>query len=233
MHSKPILLTDKETNVESTERLVSALTGSLLLRSGLKSRSVFKTLIGGYLLFRGTTGFCFAYDLMEKKGFVAKPRNVNIRTSITVKKSPEEMYSFWRNLENLPLFMDHLESVKELDDIHSEWHAKLPGGHGSISWRSEIVDDQVNKRIGWESMPDSTIENSGSVLFRDAGEFGTEVQITFSYRAPVGKPGELVGRLLSPLFEKMVSDDVENLKWFLESGAMAQHEKEQWVGSKN
>ena len=222
MYSRSSIIANKDVNVEPGERLVSALTGSMLLASGIKSRSIIKSLLGSYMVFRAATGYCFAYNLMEKNGIVAKPRNVNIRTSVTVKKSPEEVYSFWRNLENLPLFMKHLDSVQALDNIRSEWKAKLPGGKGHVSWRSEIVDDQVNRRIGWQSLPDSTIDNAGSVLFRDAGEFGTEVQVTITYRAPVGKPGELVAKLLTPLFEKMVKEDIENLKWFLESGSVRQ-----------
>src|SRR5690606_12190842 len=148
----------EDINVESTERIVSAFTGSMLLASGIKSGGVIKSLVGSYLLFRAATGYCFGYGLMEKKGFVAKPQNINIRSSVTIKKSPAEVYSFWRNLENLPLFMKHLESITVFDDVHSEWKAKLPGGKGHVSWRSKIVDDQINKRIGWESLPDSTIE---------------------------------------------------------------------------
>lgn len=216
MHIPATNLPKTMANVEVSERIVSGFTGYALLKSGLKNGSILKSLTGGYMLFRAATGYCPVYDLLSKQGVVTKPRNVNIRTEVTVKKSPEEVYAFWRNLENLPLFMSHLESVKEEDHHRSEWKAKLPGGAGSITWRSEIVEDQENERLGWKSIKGSTLENAGTVQFRDAGDFGTTVQVSISYRAPVGKAGEMAARLLNPLFEKTVKEDIENLKWYLE-----------------
>ncbi len=217
MHIPATHLPKAIANVEVSERIVSGLTGCALLKSGIKNRSILKSISGGYLLFRAATGYCPLYKILSNQGMVTAPRNINIRTEVTVKKSPAEVYSFWRDLENLPLFMSHLESVNVEDDYRSEWEARFPGGVGTITWKSEIVEDQENARIGWRSIGGSTLENAGTVLFRDAGEFGTKVQVTISYRAPIGKAGEMAARLLTPIFEKTVKEDIENLKWFLES----------------
>jgi uncharacterized membrane protein len=39
-------------------------------------------------------------------------------------KSPEDLYAFWRDFKNLPLFMKNLESVRVLDEVKSHWVAK-------------------------------------------------------------------------------------------------------------
>lgn len=217
---KPSLIPDKPINVEKSERIASATAGGLLLAIATQRGGFLKSLLGGYLLFRGVSGYCPGYEALEDKGVRTKPRNVRIRTSITVNKPRQEVYEFWRKLENLPLFMTHLKSVKVLTEKTSEWKAKVPKGLGSIGWKSEIVEDETNKRIGWKSMPGSSIDNAGNVHFKDAGEFGTEVHAEISYHAPVGKPGEGVAHLLNPLFGEMVKEDVKNFKRYMETGEL-------------
>jgi uncharacterized membrane protein len=128
-----------------------------------------------------------------------------------------EVYNFWRNLENLPKFMTHLESVKNISDKTSQWTAKGPAGIGTVTWKAEIVKDEKEKLLSWHSLPESTIENEGIVVFRSK-ENTTELDILISYRAPMGGPGEVIANLLNPLFEKMITDDINKLKTYLESG---------------
>lgn len=212
---------DMTPNLGITERVISALGGSFLLYDALSRRekSFSKIIAGGYLLFRGASGHCFIYDagLNDKTKEKGK---IKIDTHLTVNKPRNEVYSFWRELENLPLFMKHLENVTTFDDKTSEWTAKVPGDMGTITWRSEIVNDEEDEKISWKSLPDSTIENEGTVHFRDAGKFGTEIHVIINYRAPMGTPGEGVAKMLNPAFEEMVQEDVKNFRRFMETGEL-------------
>lgn len=205
-----------EKNVANTERMISGFSGAALLYNAFKKGSIPQGLAAGYLLFRGISGFCPAYRLAGKKTTEFKVQNVNIRADITVSRPVEEVYAFWRKLDNLPLFMEHLERVTVLDDRLSEWKVVLPGGIDTLTWISEIVEDQPNDRIGWRSLPESEIETAGNVHFRDAGKFGTRIYAVISYRAPAGKAGETVGRLLNPIFEKTVKKDLKSFRNYLE-----------------
>src|SRR5690606_25935022 len=109
-----------------------------------------------------------------------------IQVSLTVNKARSEVYSFWRNFSNLPLFMKHLESVEETSGRRSTWKALVPGHIGTIVWDAEIIAEKENELISWHSLQHAEIENSGIVVFKDAGKFGTEVNVTLSYKAPVG-----------------------------------------------
>lgn len=42
----------------------------------------------------------------------------HITKSITVKRQRQEVFGFWRNLENLPRFMYHLQEVTTTDNTH-------------------------------------------------------------------------------------------------------------------
>ncbi|TEB40933.1 cyclase, partial [Flavobacterium circumlabens] len=84
-------------------------------------------------------------------------------------------------------------------------------------WKAEIIKDEKEKLLSWQALADASVENVGKVVFKQKGR-ATELDITISYRAPLGIAGESAAKLLNPFFEKMVNDDVQNLKTYLESG---------------
>ena len=208
-------------NISEVERFVSVLGGAYLLYDSVKNkRSVAEYGAAGFMLFRGLSGYCPATRLGERllnKNYT-HTSNVNIHTRFIVNRPVEEVYNFWRHLGNLPVFMEHLESVAVLSDNLSEWKAKLPGGLGTVSWQAEIVAEEPYKYIGWQSLPGSRIKNAGKVQFKDAGELGTLVHVVFSYHAPFGHAGEEIAKLLNPVFEKLVRKDVMGFKRFMETG---------------
>ena len=211
-HHNPLL----PHNVGKSERIVSALFGSALIYDAIaQKKGLLKGLAGGYLLFRGATGYCPLYDAIDNNN-PFKSHNVNIRTSVIVNRPRNEVYAFWRRLENLPLFMRHLDSIEVIDETISHWSATIPGGLGTIDWKSIIVLDEINERIGWSSLADSPVRHAGNVHFKDSA-YGTEVHAVISYHAPAGKLGEGIGRLFNPLFEKAVKEDIENVKQFMEN----------------
>jgi len=217
MKQSASILPGKDQNVNETERIVSIAAGSFLLFQTLSGRkNPVQALAAGYLLFRGTTGYCPLYSALQ----VNKPRtgNIEVKSYITVNKPREEVYAFWRKLENLPLFMKHLERVTLLDERHAEWKAKIPGHLGTITWKSEIVTDTINEAIAWRSLPGSQINNSGIVQFLDAGKFGTEVHVELTYHAPAGVIGASIGKLLNPTLEALIHEDIKDFRKHLETG---------------
>lgn len=225
MELKSLILSDKvntPVNLELPERLVSVAVGTKLAFSGVFGifkhplRSTMKLFAGGYLLQRGVTGYCSLYAKLGKTS--TDPVNINIRYTFTVNRSRQDVYDFWRRLENLPLFMSHLDNIQAIDDQRSHWEAKIPGNLGTISWEAEIVKDEPGRMIGWQSLPGSTVQNAGKVVFEDApGGEGTIVKIVISYLPPAGGLGTGIAKLLNPLFEKVVREDVLNFKDYIET----------------
>lgn len=172
-------------------------------------------LAGGYLMYRAVSGKCPVSDAFRTNGRM-HPSNVNIRTQVTVNRPRDEVYAFWRRLENLPLFMRHLESVDELDDTISAWKIKIPGGLGEIRWEAEIVREKQDTELSWRSARGAAIENAGKVYFSDAPSGGTRIDVVISYRAPMGVVGERLSRLLTPIFRDMIEKDIAGFKEFME-----------------
>lgn len=211
-------------NVGNNERIVSAALGAFLLSSGLGNilkhpiEGLVKTALGGLLLYRGASGNCPVYTSMGKTKGVEHTSAVNIRTSLIVNKPKDEVYAFWRKLENLPLFMKHLASVTEIDNKHSHWEAIIPGNIGKVKWNAEIVKEEEGYMIGWQSIPNSMVNNAGKVTFNDAqnGQ-GTELEVVISYHPPAGELGAGVAKLINPVFEKIIRQDVMNFKDYIET----------------
>lgn len=211
-------------NVGQTERMVSVGLGAFLLSSGLGNltrhpiKGLLRTLVGGALLYRGVSGHCPVYASMGKTKGVSHTQAVNIRTGLIVNKPKDEVYAFWRKLENLPLFMKHLASVTEIDAKHSHWEADIPGGIGRIKWNAEIVKEEEGQMIGWQSIPNSTINNAGKVSFKEAlGGGGTELEVVISYHPPAGELGAGIAKSLNPVLEKMIRQDIMNFKEYIET----------------
>jgi len=200
-----------------TERTISAVGGSLLLYlvSRKHKKESLLLLAGGYLMYRAVAGKCPVSDVFRNNARM-HPNNVNVRTQVTVNRPREEVYAFWRRLENLPLFMRHLESVDELDDTVSAWKIRIPGGLGDIRWEADIVREIEDTELSWKSAPGAAIRNAGKINFSDAPSGGTRIDVMISYRAPMGVFGERLSRLLTPVFREMIEKDIAGFKQFME-----------------
>ena len=146
---------------------------------------------------------------------------IAVTQTVTINSTPDELYHFWKNLENLPLFMEHLESVSEVNDRVSHWVAKAPAGT-SVEWDAEIVDDQPDRSIGWRTLPDSQVTHEGMVSFEpEIGGRGTIVRVEMLYVPPAGKVGVWIARMFGEEPALQVADDLRRLKQLLETGEVA------------
>lgn len=138
--------------------------------------------------------------------------------TITINRSPEELYKFWRNFENLPRFMSHLESVQVTGDKRSHWKAKAPLGT-TVEWDAEITEDRPNELIAWRSLEGADVDNSGSVRFdRAPGGRGTEVRVEIEYTPPAGALGAGIAKLFGEAPEQQIKGDLYRFKQVMETG---------------
>ncbi|MBW4028121.1 SRPBCC family protein [Acidipila rosea] len=145
------------------------------------------------------------------------PKTYSAHASFTINCSPEDAYRFWRDLENLPLFMHHLESVRVTGDL-SDWVALGPM-NTRVHWAAEIVDDQENQSIAWRSLPGSDLSNSGSVSFHPGtGGRGTIIAATMVYTSPGGALGRTAALLMGRHPEFALREDLRRFKSLLETG---------------
>jgi uncharacterized membrane protein len=148
---------------------------------------------------------------------------VHVSKTITIRNSPHEVYAFWRHLENLPRFMQHVEDVRVTDQAHSHWVVKAPGGH--VEWDAEITEDVPSQTLAWRSVEGAEIDNRGIVRFRPApADRGTEVQVDVYYDAPGGAAGTAIARLFGEEPLQQIRDDLRRLKQVMETGEVVRSE---------
>jgi uncharacterized membrane protein len=158
-----------------------------------------------------------ALDIVAAKKIQTSYEEANqpVIFSVTINKTPDEVYAFYRRLEQLPAFMNFLESVRVIDDTHSHWIAKLPIG-GNVEWDAEIIEDVPGELIAWRTVAGSKLKLHGRVTFaRTPGRDMTEVRCEMK----LGFTGTNPSALLAKLFAKpQIKGDLRRLKQVLETG---------------
>jgi len=168
----------------------------------------------------GTAGAAPAADVAANAdpGARAEPLAVSVRRAVTVNKPVDEVYRFWRQYENLPRCMRHLESVVMHGDGTSTWTATGPAGM-RVSWDAETTADRENEWIAWRSLEGADVDHRGSVRFQRApGDRGTEVRVHLEYTPPAGVVGRSVAWLFGEEPAQQIREDLRRVKALLETG---------------
>lgn len=232
-----LLKKQADTNVSELERWGSLIAGTGLLAYGLSRRDkggLGWAALGGALAYRGSSGHCHMYEAFGvntsergyEKGTGSKagvPYELGIRVDheVRIARPAEELYRFWRNFENLPRFMSHVESIHEKDNEISHWCVLGPAGL-KVEWDAEIVNEIENKLIGWRSLPGSQVDNGGSVHFDATPDGnGTVVRVSLQYNPPAGSVGARISKMLGEDPEVMIREDLQRFKELMETGSVA------------
>jgi uncharacterized membrane protein len=203
------------------ERWASIIGGGALVLNGLRQKSlrgILTAIAGGGLFYQGTQGNSTVKQVSDAVGL---DHAIRVEKTVTINRPAAELYTFWRNLENLPKFMRHLKSVQVKDDQTSHWVANAPLNQ-SIEWDAVIVNDEPNHLIAWTSVDGAEIENSGFVRFQSiAGDRGTEVKVVMEYQPPGGVLASAIAKLFGEEPEQQVGDELNRFKQLMEAGEIA------------
>jgi uncharacterized membrane protein len=224
------VLPRQDYRVPTETRLLFLLAGAgvmgLAAKRGRLWASIFSA-IGADLF---TYGLCGHY-LHEFAGLGRGDRNtpnrriphqlgVQIRHAVAIDRQVEDVYDYFRNFENLPTFMNHLQNVTVFDDKRSRWVASGPLGT-SVEWDAEIINDVPNRVISWRSVDTPDVETAGSVRFVPLSNGRTLLQISMQYLPPAGALGTAVAKLFGEEPEEQIQADLRCFKDLMESGAVA------------
>ena len=152
---------------------------------------------------------------------VGHGQGIKVEKNITIDHPRAELYRYWRNFENLPRFMNHLKSVRKLDDRRSHWVVNAPAGK-TVEWDAEVYNEKEDELIAWRSLENADVNHAGSVRFHEAPNGrGTEVKVEINYEPPGGKLGAALAKLFGEEPEKQLEDDLPRFKQLMEAGEIA------------
>ncbi len=222
--------TQTSVNIDPQQRNMSLIGGAVLLAAALARRGLPGLGLGAAgatLLYQGSTGMSPINRLLgknqavhDKRAAISVPhqQGKHINDSITINKSAEELYRFWRDFSNLPQILPMLQSVEVTDDTHSHWTVDGPGGM-KAEWDTEIINDEPYTVIGWRSLKNPYVDHAGAVRFRMApvGQ-GTEVSIQLEYMPVGGAVSMALIQLLGKSPEYQIAVSLYRLKQLMELG---------------
>lgn len=219
-------------NVGRAERWISGVGGAALLGYSLR-RSRLRLLllpIGVHLVRRALSGHCEINQALGRNtatgddsdaiARLERGEGTKVEQAIVIGRPRDELFRFWRQLDNLPRFMDHLESVTVLDEHRSHWVAKGPLG-ARVEWDAEIVHEIPDEILAWRSLPGSDVDQAGQVQFTPAHGGGTEVRVVLRYATPAGQAGATVAHLLGDDPARQIADDLRRFKQVTEGGVVS------------
>jgi uncharacterized membrane protein len=189
--------------------------GGMLALYGLTRRgtlaSLFRTVGTGLLVGSAGRGSLVGSVLPQAD----RRRAVDIQKTLHIDAPLEQVYAFWSNYENFPLFMSHVREVEDLGEGRSRWKVSGPGGV-PIEWNAILTQQGFNEVIAWRSEPGSMLENAGIIRFAPAG-IGTRVDLRFCYHPPAGGAGQAVAELLGSDPRAKLNEDLGRMKALLEA----------------
>lgn len=217
---------DRSVSFDAAENWLALGAGAALLLMAASRRSTVSAWLAvsaAPLLYRGVTGEWPAIlEGAARRGdtrvALGGMRGIHVRESMRLEAPIEDVYRFWRRLENLPTFMTHLKRVTETSDGRSHWVAAGPAGL-AVEWDAEIINEVENKVLAWRSLPGSDVVTAGSVNFDAArGGRSTQVSVHLQYAPPAGKAGALVASLFGREPSQTIREDLRRFKQLLEAG---------------
>ncbi|MFN3668482.1 MAG: SRPBCC family protein [Brevundimonas sp.] len=138
-----------------------------------------------------------------------------------INRPRQELYAYWRNVSNLPTFMENVKAVVPLDGDRSEWTVAGPGGM-DLELVSEITEDIPGERIAWRSSEGSDVDHEGWIEFKDnAFGRGTEVRVFISYDPPAGALGKVVAKVMQREPRVQARRELRRFKQLMETGEVS------------
>jgi uncharacterized membrane protein len=190
-------------------QMVAAAAGAALAFLGFKKGGVVGSAFG--VVGAGIAASSIATVAGVQTGIEA-PREV--RQSIEVKASPEEVFRLWSSFEEFPRFMHNVVEIKKTAEGAYRWTVEGPLGQ-TVEWDSRLIHKMPGRMIAWRSTTPG-IENAGEVHFESIAG-GTRVFAVMTYDQPVGPIGKVVALVTGGDPDSMLRQDLGRFKRLVES----------------
>jgi uncharacterized membrane protein len=209
------------TDIRELERWASIAAATAVIAYGFSRRSVpgvaLAAAAASPFAYRSLVGK-WPFENGDTRTALSGGRGIHVREAVRMERPVSEVYAFWRNLENLPRVLSHLEQVTELGGGNSHWVARGPADL-SVEWDAEIINEVDNKVIAWRSLPHSDVVTAGAVNFKPVrGGSATEISVHLQYDPPAGRAGAFLARMFGREPSQTIREDLRRLKQVLETG---------------
>ena len=180
--------------------------------------------VGGYARggLKGLVMFILGTGMMARSvtnrniASIARGEAIPVQKTIRIDKPVAEVFAYWRNLENFPMWMSHVIEVRYIGGDRYHWKVEGPAGV-PVEWDAELLNVVENREMTWRSVEGSEVHNTGRVRFEEDGD-GTRVHVLIKYLPPGGVIGHAVAKAFGTDPASEMDDDLNRLKSLIETG---------------
>ena len=149
------------------------------------------------------------------KNFMSS-HTVRMEGEVSVAVPLDQMFRLWRDVEDLPTLVSHLDSVERRGGRRSRWTMR-GAGETPLVWDVEADDEVENEHLGWHSVGGAPVDSRTSISFFPADDgASTRVHLEMAYAAP-GDASSDVTRVLDRRLHRL-ADDLASMKRRVEAG---------------
>jgi len=208
--ARPINVVQSPSPLES---FAIAAVGGALIGLSRRGRGSVAARLAGFALV-GVAARPFVAAAIMRAG--ARRRSVAFHSSIEIERPVADVFAFFKDFENFPRVIGAVRSVVDYQDGRSHWEVYTPSG-SVLSWDAVVTKYVPNSVIAWESVVRSLVESSGVARFTALSPTRTRVDLSVTHHPLHTTLKDAVRALLATDPRKTVNDDLDRIRFYLES----------------
>ena len=146
----------------------------------------------------------------------ARRRNIAFNSSVEIERPVTDVFAFFKDFENFPRVIGAVRSVVDYQDGRSHWEVYTPSG-SVLSWDAVVTKYVPNSVIAWESVVRSVVESAGVARFTAISPTRTRVELSVTHHPLLTTLKDAVRALLAMDPRKTVNDNLDRIRFYLES----------------
>ncbi|MBM0232036.1 SRPBCC family protein [Micromonospora sp. STR1_7] len=141
---------------------------------------------------------------------------------VTIRRTVEDTFGFYRDFTNLPRFLGDVMNVEETGPGVSRWTIQGPLGI-PIKWTIRVLEERANELIRYETVASTGLSTCWEVSFRPGPEAG-QTEVREVIKTPFGRLGRVGLALMGRPPAGEVQSNLQRLKELLEDGVVTHTE---------
>lgn len=144
-----------------------------------------------------------------------EPSNV-VEGTVIIQCPIHRVYSFYRDLANLPRFLGDVTAVTSTGPKTYLWTIQGPLGV-QVRWTVRVVEERRNEFLRYETVGSPALQTSWEIYFCPGPRPG-ETQVREVMKPPLGRVGRAALALMGKFPAAEVSSNLHRLKQLMETG---------------
>src|SRR5215469_947670 len=144
----------------------------------------------------------------------SRPDENTIEGSVTIQRPVEEVFAFYSDFKNLPIFLGDVMAVEETGPGTSRWTIQGPLGIRA-HWTVKVTEKRANELIRYETLP--PLKTCWEIYFA-RGSSPRETQVREVMKAPLGRLGRAAMALIGKFPAEEISSNLRRFKQVMEKG---------------